>query len=173
MHDIPNTVYQAAKSLANLGITYTTVHALGGKHMIEAAREGLVAGTPIGKDIPKLLAVTELTSISEEGLEFEQNCRLSMKEQVLSLAKMAKESGADGVICSPLEVKELRTELGDGFLYVTPGIRPAESSHDDQNRTATPKMAKEFGATAIVVGRPITLASDPKAAYQAIRKEFN
>ena len=173
MHDIPNTVYNGAKALAKLGITFTTVHALGGSQMIKSAKDGLIAGTPAGHSVPKLLAVTELTSISDDVLRNEQNCRLPMAEQVLSLAKMAKHSGADGVICSPLEVKKLHENIGDDFLYVTPGIRPAGSAKDDQSRVATPKMAKEWGSSAIVVGRPITLASDPKAAYEAIKKEFN
>lgn len=173
LHDIPNTVYQAAKQLAKLGITYTTVHALGGSQMIQAAKDGLIAGTPNGANVPKLLAVTELTSISDEVLRFEQNCALSMSEQVMRLAKTAKKSGADGVICSPLEVKELHQAIGNDFLYVTPGIRPKGSSKDDQSRVATPAQAREWGSTSIVVGRPITLTSDPHAAYEAIKKEFN
>ena len=143
MSDIPNTVYNGAKALAQLGITYTTVHALGGSQMIKAEKEGLIAGTPVGKNIPKLLAET------------------------------AKKAGADGVICSPLEVKNLRQNVGDDFLYVTPGIRPAGNAKDDQSRVATPAQAKEWGSTAIVVGRPITLATNPEAAYEAIKKEFN
>lgn len=173
MQDIPNTVYNGAKALARLGITFTTIHALGGSQMIKAAKDGLIAGTSVGKTVPKLLAVTELTSISDEILAHEQNCSLSMKEQVLSLAKTAKKAGADGVICSPLEVKELHEKIGDDFLYVTPGIRPDGNAKDDQRRVATPAKAKEWGSSAIVVGRPITLASDPAAAYQAIKKEFN
>lgn len=173
MNDIPNTVYNAAKALSRLGITYTTVHALGGSQMIKAGKDGLIAGTPIGKTIPKLLAVTELTSISDEVLHQEQNCSLSMNDQVLSLAKTAKKAGADGVICSPLEVKNLRQNVGDDFLYVTPGIRPAGNAKDDQSRVATPAQAKKWGSSAIVVGRPITLATDPEAAYEAIKKEFN
>lgn len=173
MNDIPNTVYNGAKALAHLGITYTTVHALGGSQMIKAAKDGLIAGTPIDKNVPKLLAVTELTSIYDEVLHYEQNCNLSMNDQVLSLAKTAKKSGADGVICSPLEVKNLRQKVGEDFLYVTPGIRPAGNAKDDQSRVATPFQAKEWGSTAIVVGRPITLATDPEAAYEAIKKEFN
>lgn len=173
MHDIPNTVYNGAKQLSRLGIKYTTVHALGGSQMIHAAKEGLIAGTPVGKSVPKLLAVTELTSISDEVLANEQNCKLPMNEQVVSLAQTAKKAGADGVICSPLEVSELKKQVGDDFLYVTPGIRPKENAKDDQSRVATPAEAKEFGSSAIVVGRPITLASDPQAAYEAIKKEFN
>ncbi|WP_347283749.1 orotidine-5'-phosphate decarboxylase [Lactobacillus taiwanensis] len=173
MNDIPNTVYNGAKALAKLGITYTTVHALGGNQMITAAKEGLIAGTPIGKNVPKLLAVTELTSISDEILHEEQNCNLLMEQQVLSLTETAKKAGADGVICSPLEVKSLRQNVGDNFLYVTPGIRPAGNDKDDQSRVATPAQAKEWGSTAIVVGRPITRATNPEAAYEAIKKEFN
>lgn len=141
--------------------------------MIKKAHEGLIAGTPKGKSLPKLLAVTELTSISDDSLANEQNCKLTMKDQVISLAKMAKKYGADGVICSPLEVEKLRTEVGEDFLYVTPGIRPATDQKFDQSRIATPAQAKAFGSSAIVVGRPITLAKDPKAAYQKIVKEFN
>ena len=133
MNDIPNTVYNGAKALAKLGITYTTVHALGGSQMINAAKEGLIAGTPIGKNIPKLLAVTELTSISDEILHEEQNCNLSMEQQVLSLTETAKKAGADGVICSPLEVKSLRQNVGDNFLYVTPGIRSEEHTSELQS----------------------------------------
>lgn len=173
MHDIPNTVYNGAKQLAQLGIQYTTVHALGGSQMIKAAKDGLIAGTPAGKSVPKLLAVTELTSISDDMLKNEQHCSLSMKDEVVSLAKMAKQSHADGVICSPQEVKVLHEKVGDDFLYVTPGIRPKENSNDDQARTATPSEAKKWGSSALVVGRPITLASDPQAAYEAIKKEFN
>ncbi|MDF7639134.1 orotidine-5'-phosphate decarboxylase [Lactobacillus sp. ESL0791] len=173
LHDIPNTVYNGAKQLAGLGVYCITVHALGGSQMIGAAKDGLIAGTPNNQSVPKLLAVTELTSISDTILKYEQNCSLEMTDQVISLAKTAKKARADGVICSPLEVTKLRQEVGNDFLYVTPGIRPEGSANDDQVRTTTPKKAKELGASAIVVGRPITLASDPQAAYQAIKKEFN
>lgn len=173
MHDIPNTVYNGAKQIASLGIKYTTVHALGGSKMIYAAKTGLVAGTPIGQPVPKLLAVTELTSISDEILKNEQHCDLPMNEQVISLAKMAKKAGADGVICSPLEVKTLHEKVGDNFLYVTPGIRLQQNTDDDQSRIATPAQAKIWGSSAIVVGRPITQAEDPQAVYDMIKKEFN
>lgn len=173
LHDIPNTVYNGMKQLAKLGIAYTTVHALGGSTMIHAAKQGLIEGTPVGKSVPKLLAVTELTSISDDVLANEQNCKLSMKEEVVSLAKTAKSAGADGVICSACEVKDLHKEVGNDFLYVTPGIRPKEDAHDDQARTATPAQANKWGSSALVVGRPITLASDPAASYDKIVKEFN
>ena len=172
LHDIPNTVYQAARQIAQLGIFCTTVHALGGSEMILAARKGLIDGTPAGNETPKLLAVTELTSISEKILANEQNCSLSMAEQVVSLAQTAKKAGADGVICSPLEVKNLRKQVGSGFLYVTPGIRLSNKTIDDQKRIASPKKAKEFGSSALVVGRPITQAENPALVYRKIKKEF-
>ncbi|WEV70385.1 orotidine-5'-phosphate decarboxylase [Lactobacillus sp. ESL0785] len=173
LHDIPNTVYHAAKQLAKLNVFCITIHALGGSEMIKAAKDGLIAGTPAGQSVPKLLAVTELTSISDSILQDEQNCQLPMNEQVVSLAQTAQKAGADGVICSPLEVENLRSQIGSDFLYVTPGIRPAQTSNGDQKRVATPKEAKEYGASAIVVGRPITQAANPQMAYQAIKKEFN
>ena len=172
LHDIPNTVYQAARQIAQLGIFCTTVHALGGSEMILAAKKGLIDGTPAGSETPKLLAVTELTSISEKILANEQNCSLSMTDQVVSLAQTAKKAGADGVICSPLEVKNLRKQVGSGFLYVTPGIRLSNKTIDDQKRIASPKKAKEFGSSALVVGRPITQAENPALVYREIKKEF-
>ena len=172
LHDIPNTVYQAARQIAQLGIFCTTVHALGGSEMILAAEKGLIDGTPTGNETPKLLAVTELTSISEKILANEQNCSLSMAEQVVSLAQTAKKAGADGVICSPLEVKNLKNQIGSDFLYVTPGIRLSNSTTDDQKRIATPQKAKELGSSALVVGRPITQAEDPALVYREIKKEF-
>lgn len=173
LHDIPNTVYHAAKQLAQLGIYCTTVHALGGSEMIAAARSGLAAGSPAGKPLPKLLAVTELTSISPAILKNEQNCVLPMQEQVISLAKMAKKAGADGVICSPLETAAIRQQLGSEFLCVTPGIRLKSNPQDDQKRVTTPQKACKLGASAIVVGRPITQAADPQNVYQTIKQEFN
>lgn len=172
LHDIPNTVYGAAKELAKLGVFCTTIHALGGSEMIAAAKKGLVDGTPDGCEAPKLLAVTELTSISDEILQSEQNCSLPMTEEVISLAKTAKNAGAEGVICSPLEVRNLKKQVGSDFLYVTPGVRLASNDHGDQKRVATPAKAREVGSSAIVVGRPITQAKDPQAVYQTIKKEF-
>lgn len=172
LHDIPNTVKQAAKQLAKLGVYCTTVHALGGKEMIQAAKEGLIEGTPKDKKIPKLLAVTELTSISEKVLKEEQGCSKSLNSQVKDLAHLAQESGADGVICSPLEVKSMKKEFSEDFMFVTPGIRPEGYRKDDQKRITTPKKAFLNGSTAIVVGRPITQAKDPAQSYQNILKEW-
>ncbi|GHP14942.1 orotidine 5'-phosphate decarboxylase [Lentilactobacillus fungorum] len=174
LQDIPNTVKMGMMQIGRMGVTYTTVHALGGSAMIAAAKEGLELGSEeAGVPTPKLLAVTELTSITEDALENEQNCKLDMVDQVVSLAKLAKRSGADGVITSPLEVSSLKQQVGDDFLYVTPGIRPANFPKDDQSRTATPKQAAEYGSSALVVGRPIIRAEDPVAAYHKLLKEWH
>ena len=172
LHDIPNTVKRTARQLAALGVYCTTVHALGGKEMIKAAKEGLIEGTPEGKEVPKLLAVTELTSISEDVLRDEQHCSLSLADEVKSLAHQAQTAGADGIICSPLEVKAMKNEFSDDFMFVTPGIRPASYKKDDQARVATPSQARENGSTAIVVGRPITQAENPQVAYKEILKDW-
>ncbi|CCK84105.1 Orotidine 5-phosphate decarboxylase [Lactobacillus equicursoris DSM 19284 = JCM 14600 = CIP 110162] len=172
LHDIPNTVKRTARQLAALGVYCTTVHALGGKEMIKAAKEGLIEGTPEGKEVPKLLAVTELTSISEDVLRDEQHCSLSLADEVKSLAHQAQTAGADGIICSPLEVKAMKNEFSDDFMFVTPGIRPASYKKDDQARVATPSQARENGSTAIVVGRPITQAENPQVAYEEILKDW-
>lgn len=174
LQDIPNTVKMGMMQIGRMGVTYTTVHALGGSEMISAAKEGLELGSEeAGVPTPKLLAVTELTSITEDALENEQNCKLDMVNQVVSLAKLAKRSDADGVITSPLEVSSLKEQVGDDFLYVTPGIRPANFPKDDQSRTATPKQAAEYGSSALVVGRPIIRAEDPVAAYHKMLEEWN
>ncbi|MDD6407915.1 MAG: orotidine-5'-phosphate decarboxylase [Lactobacillus equicursoris] len=172
LHDIPNTVKRTARQLAALGVYCTTVHALGGKEMIKSAKEGLIEGTPEGKEVPKLLAVTELTSISEDVLRDEQHCSLSLADEVKSLAHQAQTAGADGIICSPLEVKAMKNEFSDDFMFVTPGIRPASYKKDDQARVATPSQARENGSTAIVVGRPITQAENPQVAYEEILKDW-
>lgn len=172
LHDIPNTVKRTARQLAALGVYCTTVHALGGKEMIKAAKEGLIEGTPEGKEVPKLLAVTELTSISEDVLRDEQHCSLSLADEVKSLAHQAQTAGADGIICSPLEVKAMKNEFSDDFMFVTPGIRPASYKKDDQARVATPSQARENGSTAIVVGRPITQSENPQVAYEEILKDW-
>ncbi|MCT3544266.1 orotidine-5'-phosphate decarboxylase [Lentilactobacillus buchneri] len=174
LQDIPNTVKMGMMQIGRMGVTYTTVHALGGSEMIAAAKEGLELGSEeAGVPTPKLLAVTELTSITEDALENEQNCKLDMVDQVVSLAKLAKRLGADGVITSPLEVSSLKEQVGNDFLYVTPGIRPANFPKDDQSRTATPKQAAEYGSSALVVGRPIIRAEDPVAAYHKMLEEWN
>jgi orotidine-5'-phosphate decarboxylase len=169
LHDIPNTVKQAMKGLASLEIDLVNVHAAGGKKMMKAALEGLIEGTPPGKNRPALIAVTQLTSTSEQEMQSEQLVSVSLEESVLHYAKLAKEAGLDGVVCSTHEVKKIHSLLGNDFLTVTPGIRLSSDEVHDQKRIATPKKASELGTNAIVVGRSITRALNPKEAYVTIK----
>lgn len=167
LHDIPNTVEKAMRNIATLGVDITNVHAAGGIEMMAAARRGLdsVEG---GKNT-KLIAVTQLTSISQEKLENELHIKEPLADVVKAYALNAKAAGLDGVVCSALEapiIKEL------GLISVTPGIRFADDSVNDQKRVATPAYAKELGSTYIVVGRSITAAQDPVAAYKRCVEEF-
>jgi orotidine-5'-phosphate decarboxylase len=167
LHDIPNTVEKAMKNIAQLGVEITNVHAAGGIKMMEAARRGLDS-VEEGKNT-KLIAVTQLTSISQEALENELMINHPLNEVVKQYALNAKTAGLDGVVCSALEapiIKEL------DLISVTPGIRFADDSVNDQKRVATPAYAKELGSTYIVVGRSITAAEDPVAAYKRCVKEF-
>ena len=167
LHDIPNTVEKAMRNLSELGAEIVNCHAAGGIEMMKAARRGLDA-TIQGKNT-ELIAVTQLTSISQEALEKELLIEKPLPDVVKQYALNAKEAGLQGVVCSPLEapiIKEL------GLLSVTPGIRFADNSKDDQKRVATPDYAKELGSTYIVVGRAITGATDPVAAYKRCVKEF-
>ena len=167
LHDIPNTVEKAMRNLSELGAEIVNCHAAGGIEMMKAARRGLDA-TEEGKK-SELIAVTQLTSISQEALENELLIEKPLPEVVRQYALNAKAAGLQGVVCSPLEapiIKEL------GLLSVTPGIRFADNSKDDQKRVATPDYAKELGSTYIVVGRAITGATDPVAAYKRCVKEF-
>jgi len=173
LHDIPNTVRKGMKQIGKMGVSFTTVHALGGSEMIKQAKQGLIEGaSEAGVQPPKLLAVTELTSITPKGLAEEQNSRLPMVDQVVALAKLARNSGADGVITSPLELSALKKEIGDDFWYVTPGIRPNDFPKDDQSRTSTPTEAANAGSSALVVGRPIINATDPVTAYHNMMEEW-
>lgn len=167
LHDIPNTVEKAMRNIAKLGVEITNVHAAGGIKMMEAARRGLDS-TEEGKKT-KLIAVTQLTSTSQDVLENELLINRPLDEVVKTYALNAKKAGLDGVVCSPLEASIIK-ELG--LISVTPGIRFADDSKDDQKRIATPKYAKENGSTYIVVGRSITGASDPVAAYKKCVEEF-
>jgi orotidine-5'-phosphate decarboxylase len=167
LHDIPNTVEKAMKNIAQLGVEITNVHAAGGIKMMEAARRGLDS-VEEGKNT-KLIAVTQLTSISQEALENELMINHPLNEVVKQYALNAKTAGLDGVVCSALEapiIKEL------DLISVTPGIRFADDSVNDQKRVATPAYAKELGSTYIVVGRSITAAEDPVAAYERCVAEF-
>lgn len=173
LHDIPNTVENGMRQIGRLGVTYTTVHALGGAQMMAQAKRGLLKGAQDAGVAPaRLLAVTELTSITPQELQAEQNCRLDMADQVVSLAQLAKKAGADGVITSPLEVPTLQKQVGKDFLYVTPGIRPHGAPKDDQARTATPREAALKGSNALVIGRPIIQATNPVNTYHQLLEEW-
>ena len=167
LHDIPNTVEKAMRNIAKLGVEITNVHAAGGIEMMKAARRGLDS-TEEGKKT-ELIAVTQLTSTSQEVLEKELLIEKPLDEVVRKYAENAKVAGLQGVVCSPLEASIIK-EMG--LISVTPGIRFADDSANDQKRIATPAFAKENGSTYIVVGRSITGASDPVAAYQKCVKEF-
>ena len=168
LHDIPNTVKKAARNAGLLGAELLTVHASGGSAMLKAAVEGVrESGSRT-----KMLAVTVLTSIDEETLNNELGVSKSVLDQVKSLAMLAKESGVDGVVCSPKEITAIRECCGPDFLIVTPGIRPKGSAVGDQKRIKTPGEAINDGANYIVVGRPITEANDPAGAMEAILKEI-
>lgn len=164
-HDIPNTVAKACRAAADLGVWMVNVHALGGRKMMEAAREA-IATAP---HQPRLIAVTILTSMGEADLA-EVGLSGTAEENVARLASLAKRAGMDGVVCSPREVVPLRESLGEDFLLVTPGVRPTGSSLDDQNRVATPEAALASGASHLVIGRPITQAASPLAALADINR---
>jgi orotidine-5'-phosphate decarboxylase len=166
-HDIPNTVAKACEAAARLGVWMVNVHALGGKKMMQAAREAV---DKFNKP-PKLIAVTILTSMDEQDIT-EIGLSGSPQENVISLARLAKASDFDGVVCSPKEVNQLRQQLGGEFCLVTPGVRPQGASQDDQKRTTTPKQALQSGASYLVIGRPITKAHDPLQALTVICTEI-
>ncbi|CRH93416.1 orotidine-5'-phosphate decarboxylase [Streptococcus dysgalactiae] len=165
LHDIPNTVYSAMKVLKQLEIDMATVQAAGGVEMLKAAREGLGEG-------PILLAVTQLTSTTEQQMRDDQNIQSSLLESVLHYAKGAAKAQLDGVVCSAHEVEGIKAETPNGFVCLTPGIRPKGSAVGDQKRVMTPAQARIIGSDYIVVGRPITQTEDPVAAYQAIKAEW-
>ncbi|MED3512877.1 orotidine-5'-phosphate decarboxylase [Bacillus subtilis] len=172
LHDIPTTVNKAMKRLASLGVDLVNVHATGGKKMMQAALEGLEEGTPTGKKRPSLIAVTQLTSTSEQIMKDELLIEKSLIDTVVHYSKQAEESGLDGVVCSVHEAKAIYQAVSPSFLTVTPGIRMAEDAANDQVRVATPAIAREKGSSAIVVGRSITKAEDPVKAYKAVRLEW-
>lgn len=165
-HDIPNTVAAACRAAAELGVWMVNVHALGGRRMLEAARAALEDGD----SRPLLIAVTVLTSM-ENGDLAEIGIDATAAEMAERLAGLARNAGCDGVVCSAREAERMRIGFGNDFVLVTPGIRPAGSSADDQRRTMTPGEALQAGADYLVVGRPITSASDPAAALRALATE--
>lgn len=168
LHDIPNTVKSAMQVLASLGVDLVNVHAAGGRSMMEAALEGLDKGTPVGMKRPSIIGVTQLTSTDERQVREEQLIHASLQESVLHYAKLTRSAGLDGVVCSVHEAAIISEVCGADFLKVTPGIRLPESGTHDQKRIATPEEARQEGSTHIVVGRAITGASDPRAAYEQI-----
>lgn len=169
LHDIPNTVKKAMASLSRLDVDMTNLHAAGTIDMMKAAIEGLTR--PDGTR-PMLLAVTQLTSTSEERMQSELLINASMPDTVKKYAQNAREAGLDGVVCSPLEAALVKEACGAAFQTVTPGIRFADSASDDQARVMTPEKARLGGSDYIVVGRPITQAGDPSAAYRRCLTAF-
>lgn len=170
LHDIPHTVKMAMKNLARLDVDIVNVHASGSKAMMQAAIEGLEEEK--GKDRPLCIAVTCLTSLSQEVLDDELGIHEPIQDVAIRWAKKAKEAGLDGVVCSPLESKGIHDAVGADFLTVTPGIRLASDAKDDQKRVTTPAMAKDMTSSYIVVGRTITKAADPVAAYKEVFNQF-
>lgn len=166
LHDIPNTIAGAINSIASLGAALINLHCSGGEAMMRAAREALPADSGTA-----LIGVTVLTSLDDDDLRSLGVAHTS-DGQVLLLARMAKESGLDGVVCSPKEIESLRAEMGDDFLLVTPGIRPAWAAAGDQKRITTPREAIEAGASALVIGRPVTAAPDPAEAMRQVLGEL-
>ena len=169
LHDIPNTVLRTMRVLSSLDIDICNLHAAGTIDMMQAALQGLTR--PDGTR-PLLVAVTQLTSTSEERMQRELLIRAGMADTICHYACNAREAGLDGVVCSPLEAGMVKTACGPDFLTITPGIRFADSAGDDQVRITTPARAREIGSDFIVVGRPITAAPDPVAAYERCLHEF-
>ncbi|MBQ9450322.1 MAG: orotidine-5'-phosphate decarboxylase [Bacteroidales bacterium] len=169
LHDIPNTVRKAMRVLSALDVDIVNVHAAGTIEMMRAALEGL---TREDGSRPLLIAVTQLTSTSEERMQQELLIGAGINDTIVKYAQNAREAGLDGVVCSPLEAAMVKQACGPQFLTVTPGIRFADASKDDQVRITTPARAREIGSDYIVVGRPVTAAPDPVAAYERCLKEF-
>lgn len=170
-HDIPTTIYKTMRNIAQLDIQMINVHALGSSEMIRRAKEGLIEGAKA--EVPHLIAVTILTSMNDTVLKHELKINEKVAETVLHLATLSKGAGADGVVCSAHEVPVIKSALGSEFLTVTPGIRLAESDHNDQLRVATPGLAKTNGSDYIVIGRSITESIDPKNSYLKALEEWN
>lgn len=172
LHDIPNTVKSAMRGLARLGADLVNVHAAGGVRMMESALEGLEAGTAMGLKRPQIIGVTQLTSTSEEQILTEQKIHLTLKESVLQYAKLTKQAGLDGVVCSVQEAKIIQSECGEDFLRVTPGIRLNGGEGHDQVRIATPEVARSEGSSLIVVGRAITQSVNPVETYKKVKQQW-
>ena len=173
LHDIPNTVERSMKGLAALDVDMINVHAAGGKQMMEAAMSGIISGTPAGSQRPSLIAVTQLTSTTQEAMRTEQLIQVPLLQSVIHYAKLTQSAGLDGVVCSALEAQLIKENTASKFLCVTPGIRPSGDEKGDQKRVATPSRAKEAGSSFIVVGRPITQSADPVKSYHTIKNQWN
>lgn len=169
LHDIPNTVMKAMKVLSSLDIDMVNVHAAGTSAMMEAAINGL---TREDGSRPMLIAVTQLTSTDQQSMERDLLINEPIDKVVMHYALTAKNAGLDGIVCSPLESEKVHNVCGGSFITVTPGVRFAENDSGDQKRVMTPAQAKEIGSDYIVVGRPITAAADPIAAYERCVREF-
>lgn len=169
LHDIPNTVKKSMAVLSRLDVDMCNLHAAGTSRMMEAALEGLTR--PDGTR-PLLIAVTQLTSTDQEAMEHDLLIKEPIDKVVMHYAETAKNAGLDGVVCSPLEAQKVHDICGEKFLTVTPGVRFADGDIGDQKRVMTPEQAKKIGSDYIVVGRPITTAPDPVAAYERCIKEF-
>ena len=169
LHDIPNTVKKAMAVLSRLDVDLCNLHAAGTREMMTAAFEGLTR--PDGTR-PLLIAVTQLTSTDQTALERDLLIHAPIDEVVLHYAQTARDAGLDGVVCSPLEAEKVHAHCGSGFLTVTPGVRFSDGDRGDQKRVMTPEQAKTAGSDYIVVGRPITAAEDPVAAYDRCIAEF-
>ena len=169
LHDIPNTVKKSMNVLSRLDVDMTNLHAAGTISMMEAALEGLTR--PDGTR-PMLIAVTQLTSTDQERMENDLLIKEPIDKVVMHYASNAKKAGLDGVVCSPLEAEKVHATCGEGFVTVTPGVRFADGDIGDQKRVMTPAQAKKIGSDYIVVGRPITAAEDPVAAYRRCVSEF-
>lgn len=170
LHDIPITVEKAMMNLAKLEVDIINVHASGTIQMMQAAKRGLLAGN--SQNPPKLIAVTQLTSTTEEVMQEELLINNSMENTVVKYAQNASEAGCDGVVCSPLEAKMIKENTTESFLTITPGVRRLADAVGDQKRVMTPEKARENQSDYIVVGRPITKAEDPVAVYQEFKKSF-
>ncbi|WP_088105031.1 orotidine-5'-phosphate decarboxylase [Halalkalibacter urbisdiaboli] len=172
LHDIPNTVKRSMTVLAEMGVDIVNVHAAGGKQMMEAAREGLEAGTKTGAIRPKLIAVTQLTSTDEATMQEQLLIEKPLTEVVTSYAQLARKSGLDGVVCSAQEVPLIHESCGRDFITVTPGIRNVDDEKGDQKRVVTPAQARELGSWGIVVGRSITSSDNPLQTYLSMKSDW-
>ena len=172
-HDIPNTVAGACRSAARYGVDLLTIHATVGKEALLAARAAVQSEAAlVGYPPPKLIAITLLTSLSPRQLAFDLKIPLELPEYALQMALLAQDTGLDGAVCSPQEVEQVRQTCGDDFLLVRPGVRPSWAATGDQVRSLTPVQALKAGADYLVIGRPITAASDPESAWNRICEEL-